>query len=139
MNPEPQRRVTAIEVWLAWAEEHGVRYDGAGKSSDDVARDFCQTSDVYRGHLTPEARGDVLYATHKAAANTAYAGALLVEAAIQRRGGDVDLYDDPVQVRDPHGQIMRPQQKPEAMEWGGRGAGPVRGTRGTRAAARRTH
>ncbi len=118
MNPEPQRRVTAIEVWLEWAEEHGVRrYDGAGKSFDDVARDYYQTSDAYRGLLTPEARGDVLSATHKAAANTAYARALLIEAAIERRGGDVDLYVDPVQVRDRHGQIVRPQLRPEAMEW----------------------
>ena len=115
MNHDADRLVTRTGLWLQWAEEHGVRYDDSGKSFDDVARDFYQTSDAYREFLTPEARGDVLSATHKAAANTAYARALLIEAAIERRGGDLDLYVDPVQVRDPHGRIVPPQQSPEAM------------------------
>ena len=118
MNHDGHRLVTRIELWLQWADAHGVRYDDAGKSFDDVARDYYQTSDAYRELLTPEARGDGLSATHKAAANTAYARALLIESVIERRGGDLDLYVDPVQVRDPHGRIVPPQQRPEAMgEW----------------------
>ncbi|MHA6508298.1 hypothetical protein [Tessaracoccus sp. Y1736] len=118
MNHHADRLVPRAQLWLQWANEHGVRYDDAGKSFDDVARDYYQTSDAYRELLTPEARGGVLSATHKAAANTAYARALLIEAAIERRGGDLDLYVDPVQVRDPHGRIVPPQQRPEAMgEW----------------------
>ena len=118
MNHDPDRLVTLTEWWLHWADAHGVHHDDAGKSFDDVARDYHQTSDAHRELLTPEARGDVLSATHKAAANTAYARALLIEAAIKRRGGDLDLYVDPVQVRDPHGRIVPPQQRPEAIgEW----------------------
>ena len=118
MNHDADRLVTRTGLWLQWAEEHGVRYDDSGKSFDDVARDYHQTSDAYRELLTPEARGDVLSVTHRAAANTAYARALLIEAAIERRGGDLDLYVDPVQVRDPNGRIVPPQQGPEAIgEW----------------------
>ncbi len=118
MNHDADRLVTRTGLWLQWAEEHGVRYDDSGKSFDDVARDYHQTSDAYRELLTPEARGDVLSVTHRAAANTAYARALLIEAAIEGRGGDLDLYVDPVQVRDPNGRIVPPQQRPEAMgEW----------------------
>jgi len=118
MNHDPDRIVTRIELWLRWADAYGVRYDDVGKSFDDVARDFYQTGDAYRELVTPELRGDGLSATHQAAANTAYARALLIEAAIERRGGDLDLYVDPVQVRDPNGRIVPPQQSPEVMgEW----------------------
>lgn len=118
MNHDAHRLVTRTGLWLQWADAHGVHYDDAGKSFDDVARDYHQTSDAYRELLTPEARGDVRSATHKAAANTAYARALLIEAAIERRGGDLDLYVDPVQVRDSSGRIVPPQQCPEVMgEW----------------------
>ena len=118
MNHDGHRLVTRIELWLQWADAHGVRYDDSGKSFDDVARDYYQTSEAYRELLTPEVRGDGLSATHKAAANTAYARALLIEAVIERRGGDLDLYVDPVQVRDPQGRIVPPQQGPEVMgEW----------------------
>ena len=118
MNPQPRRPISRTELWLQWADAHGVHYDDAGKSFGDVARDSHQTSDAYRELLTPEARGDVLSATHKAAANTAYARALLIEAAIERRGGDLDLFVDPVQVRDPNGRIVPPQHFPEARgEW----------------------
>lgn len=116
MNHDADHLVTRAQLWLPWADEHGLRYDDAGKSFDDVARDYYQTSDAYRELLTPEARGGVLSGTHKAAANTAYARALLIEAAIERRGGDLDQYLDPLQVRDPHGRIVPPQQRPEAME-----------------------
>lgn len=119
MNHDAVRLVTPAQVWLQWVDEHGVRYDDAGKSFDDVARDYDQTSDAYREFLTPEAGGDVLSATHMAAVNTAYARSLLIEAAIERRGGDLDLYVDPVQVRDPRGRIVPPQQRPDAVgEWG---------------------
>lgn len=118
MNHDAERLVTRTELWLQWADAHGVRYDDVGKSFDDVARDFYQTSEACRELLTPEARGDSLSATHQAAANTAYARALLIEAAIKLRGGDLDLYVDPVQVRDPHGRIVPLQHSPEAMgEW----------------------
>ena len=118
MNHDADRLATRAQLWLQWADAHGVRYDDAGKSFDDVARDYHQTSDAYRELLTPEARGDVLSVTHRAAANTAYARALLIEAAIERRGGDLDLYVDPVQVRDPNGRIVPPQQRPEVTgEW----------------------
>ena len=118
MNHDADRLVTRTGLWLQWAEEHGVRYDDSGKSFDDVARDYYQTSDAYRELLTPALRGDGLSATRQATANTAYARALLIEAAIERRGGDLDLYVDPVQVRDPNGRIVPTQQCPEVMgEW----------------------
>lgn len=118
MKHDPDRLVTPIELWLRWADAHGVRYADAGKSFDDVARDCYQASEACRELLTASAPGDVLSVTHRAAANTAYARALLIEAAIERRGGDLDLYVDPVQVRDPHGRIVPPKQRPEAMgEW----------------------
>ena len=118
MNHDADRLVTRTELWLQWADAHGVRYDDVGKSFDDVARDYYQTSDAYRELLIPELRGDGLSATHQAAANTAYARALLIEAAIERRCGDLDLYVDPVQVRDPNGRIVPTQQCPEVMgEW----------------------
>lgn len=118
MNHDADRLVTRAQLWLQWADEHGVRYDDSGKSFDDVARDYYQTSDAYRELLTPALRGDGLSATHQAAANTAYARALLIEAAIEGRGGDLDLYVDPVQVRDPNGRIVPPQHGPETMgEW----------------------
>ncbi|WP_454227177.1 hypothetical protein [Propioniciclava flava] len=139
MNHLAERPVTRTESWLQWADDHGVRCDDAGKSFDDVARDHHQTRDAYRELLTPEARGDGLSATHQAAANTAYARTLLIDAAIERRGGDLDLDVDPVQVRDPHGRIVPPRQSPEAMGGvGGRGADPVHSRRGTPAAARHT-
>ena len=118
MNDDADCFVTRTEMWLKWADAHGVRYDDVGKSFDDVARDFYQASEACRELLTPEARGDSLSATHQAAANTAYARALLTEAAIERRAGDLDLYVDPVQVREPEGRIVAPQHSPEAMgEW----------------------
>ena len=118
MNHDADRLVTRAQLWLQWADEHGVRYDDAGKSFDDVARDYYQTSDAYRELLTPALRGDGLSATHEASADTAYGRALLIEAASEGRGGDLDLYVDPVQVRDPNGRIVPPQQRPEAMgEW----------------------
>lgn len=118
MNHDPDRLVTRIDLWLRWADDHGVRYDDAGKSFDDVARDYYETSGACRELLTPALRGDGLSAMHQATANTAYARALLIEAVIERRGGDLDLYVDPVQVRDPHGRIVPPQQGPEVMgEW----------------------
>lgn len=119
MNHDAHRHATRIEMWLRWADAHGVGYDEGGKSFDDVARDFYQTGDAYRELVTPELRGDGLSATHQVAAKAAYARALLIGAAIERRGGDLDLYVDPVQVRDPNGRIVPPQQSPEAMgEWG---------------------
>ena len=118
MNHDPGRLVTRTELWLQWTEDHVVRYDGADKSFDDVARDYYETSDAYRDLLTPALRGDGLSATHQTAANTTYARALLIEAAIERRGGDLDLYVEPVQVRDPIGRTVPPQQSLEAMgEW----------------------
>ena len=120
MNLDPDRLVTRIEWWLRRADAHGVRYDDVGKSFGDVARDFSQTGDPYRALLTPELRGDCLSTPHQAAANTAYARALVVEAAIERQGGDLDLYVDPDQVRDPNGRSGPAQQSPEAMgEWEG--------------------
>lgn len=115
MNHDADRLVTRAQLWLQWVDEHGVSYDDAGKSLDDLARDYYQTSDGYRELLIPKARGDGLSATHKAAANTTYARALLIEAAVERRGGALDPYVDPVQVRDPHGRIVPPQQRPEAL------------------------
>ena len=115
MNHDADRLVTRAQLWLQWADEHDVRYDDADKSFDDVARDYYQTGEAYRELRTPALRGDGLSATHQAAVNTAYARALLIEAAIERRGGDLELYVDPVQVRDPHGRIVPPQQSPEAM------------------------
>ena len=118
MNHDAHHLVTRAELWLQWADEHGVRYDDAGKSFDDVARDYYQTSEACRELLTPALRGDGLSATRQATANTAYARALFIEAAIERRGGDLDLYVDPVQVLGPHGRIVPPQQGPEVMgEW----------------------
>lgn len=118
MNHEAHHLVTRTELWLQWADAHGVRYEDADKSFDDVARDHNQTSDAYRELLTPELRGDGFSATRQAAANTAYARALLIEAVIERRGGDLDLFVDPVQVRDPNGRIVPPQHFPEARgEW----------------------
>lgn len=118
MNPDADCLVTRTELWLQWADEHGVRYDDAGKSFDAVARDYYQTSDAFRELLTPALRGEGPSATRQAAANTAYARALLIAAVIERRGGDLDLYVDPVQVRDPNGRIVPPQQGSEVMgEW----------------------
>lgn len=88
-------------MWLQWAQDHGVGYDDAGKSFDDVARDYYQTSDVYLELLTPAPRGGGLSATYQAAANTAYARALLVEGVIERRGGDLDLFVDPSKSGNP--------------------------------------
>jgi len=116
MNHDAHRLVTRTGLWLQWADAHGVRYDDVGKSFDDVARDYYQTSDAYRELLTPALRGDGPSATHQAAANTAYARALLIESAIEGRGGGLDLYVEP--VRDPNARIVPPQQRPEAMgEW----------------------
>jgi len=50
------RFVTRTELWLQWADAHGVRYDDVGKSFDDVGRDYHQTSDAYREVLAPELR-----------------------------------------------------------------------------------
>lgn len=118
MNLDADCLVPQAQYWLQWSDEHGVRYDDAGKSFDDVARDHYQTSDAYRELLTPGLRNDGLSSTHQATANTAYARGLLIEAAIDRSGGDLDLYVDTVQVRDPNAPIVPPQQSPEAMgEW----------------------
>ncbi len=81
MNDDPDRLVTRAELSLQWAAGHGVRYDEDGKSFDEVARDYYQ-----------------------AAANIAYARALLIEAAVERRGGHLDPCVDPVHVRDPNGE-----------------------------------
>mgnify|MGYP001618252207 CR=1 FL=1 len=48
MNHDADRLVTQAQLWLQWADEHGVSYDDAGKSFDDVARDYYQTSDAYK-------------------------------------------------------------------------------------------
>lgn len=118
MNSQPRGLFHGTELWLQWADAHGARYDDAGKSFDDVARDYYGTSEAYRELLTPGLSDDSLSSTRQAAANTAYARGLLIEAASERRGGDLDLYVDPVRVRDLHGRIVPPQQRPEAIrEW----------------------
>nr|WP_139280207.1 hypothetical protein [Tessaracoccus bendigoensis] len=120
MNDDAHRLAIRIGLWLQWADAHGVHYDDSGESFDDEARDYYQTGEAYRELLTPALRVDGLSATHQAAVNTACARALLVEAAIEGRGGDLDLYVDPVQVRDPNGRIVPPQERPKAMgEWEG--------------------
>lgn len=105
MNSQPRGLITGTELWLRWADAHGVRFDDDGKSFDEVARDYYETSDAYRELLAPDPSGSPS-ATHQATARTAYARALLIEAAIERRGGDVDFYVDPVQVRDADGRIV---------------------------------
>lgn len=105
MNSQPRGLITRTELWLQWADAHGVRYDDDGTSFDEVARDYYETSDAYRELLAPDVSGSQS-ATHQAAARTAYARALLIEAVIERRGGDVDFYVDPVQVRDSDGRIV---------------------------------
>lgn len=118
MNLDADCLVPQAQYWLQWSDEHCVRYDDAGKSFDDVARDHYQTSDAHHELLTPGLRNDGLSSRHQATANTAYARGLLIEAAIDRSGGDLDLYVDTVQVRDPNAPIVPPQQSPEAMgEW----------------------
>lgn len=101
MKHDAHRLVTRIELWLQWVEDHGVRYDDAGKSFDDVARDYHQASDAYREFLACAPRDDGLGATDQAAANTATARALLIEGVLERRGGDLDLFVDPVQILNP--------------------------------------
>lgn len=112
MNAQPCGLITGTELWLQWADAHGVRYDGDGKSFDGVARDYYETRDAYRELIAPDQTGSQL-ATQRAAVNTAYALALLIEAAIERRGGDVDFYVDPVQVRDPDGRIVPRHSTPD--------------------------
>lgn len=116
MYPEPHRLVTETELWLRWADAHGVRYDDSGMSFDEIARDYYGTSDAYRELLAPDLMGTTS-ATHQAAADTAYVRALLIEAAIGRRGGDLDIYVDPVQVLDPAGRIVSRRSTPEVGGW----------------------
>ena len=113
MNDDPDRLVIRTELWLQWAADHGVRYDDADKSIDDVARDYYQTRDASRELLAPDLMGGTLTASHQMAANTAYARVLLIEAAIERRGGDLDLSVDPIQVNDPNGRIVPRRLTPE--------------------------
>jgi hypothetical protein len=119
MSRDPLGLVAPSELRLLSAKDNHVRKDDSERSFGVVARDFYEISDPFRELLSPALRGGPS-ATHKAAANTAYVRALLIEAAIERRGGDLDLYVDRVQVRDPNGRIVPPQQSPEAMgEWEG--------------------
>lgn len=116
MNPEPHRLVTETELWLQWADAHGVRYDDSGKSFDEIARDYYETSDAYRELLAPDPVGTTSE-THQTAADTAYARVLLIEAAIGRRGGDLDIYVDPVQVLDPERRIVPRRSTPHPCGW----------------------
>lgn len=117
MNSEPHRLVTGTELWLLRADAHRVHFDPAGKSFDEIARDHHGISDTCRELLAPDPAGTTS-ATHQAAANTAYAQTLLLNAGIGRQGGDLDFYVDPVQAGDPRGRIVSGCSTPEpAGEW----------------------
>ena len=112
MTQDPYDLVTRSELWLRWAADHGVRYDDTGKSFDEVARDYYQTSDSYRELLVPDLDDAALTASHQQATNVAYARLLLIEAVIGRRGGDLALYVDPLDVIDPNGQVVPRHPRP---------------------------
>jgi len=116
VNQDPHHLVTRTELWLQAAAEHGVRYDDTGKSFAEVARDYYRTGDSYRELVYPDLGDDALTASHRAAANVAYARTLLIEAVIGRRGGDLDPYADPLEVIDPNGRGVprRPLPAPDA-------------------------
>lgn len=106
MNQDPHHLVTSTELWLQWAADHGVRYDDTGKTFEDVARDYYQSSDSYRELMYPDLGDAALTASHRAATNVAYARSLIIEAMIGRRGGDLDPYVDPIEVFDPNGRSV---------------------------------
>lgn len=112
MNPGPHRLVTGTELRLQRADEHGVRYDDPGKSFDEIGRDDHGASDAYRELLAPDPTGTGS-ATHRAAANTAHARALLIEEVSGRGGGELDLYVECVQALDPEGRIPPRCSTPE--------------------------
>lgn len=45
MTSELHQPVTATEVWLQWAAEHGVNYEDTGQPFDELARDYYEASD----------------------------------------------------------------------------------------------
>ncbi|WP_203568061.1 hypothetical protein [Aestuariimicrobium ganziense] len=109
MNSQPRGLFPGTELWLQWADPHGVRHDDDGKSFNEVARDY-QTSHANSELLAPDPSGSPS-ATHQAAASTAYARALLIVATIEHRGGDLDVY--PVQVCDSDGRIVARRSSPD--------------------------
>ncbi len=117
MYPRAQRLVTGTERWFQWINAHGVPYDGAIKSLDEIAQDYYESGDAYRELLATDPTGTTS-ATYEAVANTAYGRALLIEDASGRRGGDLDFYVDPAPGLDPEGWIVTLCPTPEAgAEW----------------------
>lgn len=113
MTSEPHQPVTATEVWLQWAAEHGVRYEDTGQPFDTVARDYYETSDALSELFSPDSGDGTLTASQRLPINVAYARALLIEAVIVRRGGVLDPYVDPIQITGPDGRLVPPHAGPE--------------------------
>lgn len=99
------------------------RCDAGGKASDEIAMDHCEPRDVYRVLRAPDHSGTTS-AAHEAAANRAFARALLIGTG--RRGREIDFDVDPVRViarrsgscrdircrgRAASGSPLRPQRK----------------------------
>lgn len=111
MDPEPQTLVKGAGLWLQWADTHGLRYDAGGKASDEITMDHCEPRDVYRVLRAPD-RSGTTSAAHEAAANRAFARALLIGTG--RRGGEIDFDVDPVRVIDPEERIVPRHPMPGA-------------------------
>lgn len=116
MYPRAQRLVTGRERWFLWVNAHGVQYDDAIKSLDEVAQDYHESGDAYRELLATDPTGTT--ATDEAIANTDNARALLIKDAIGRRGGALDFYVDLAQGLYPEGSIVTRRPTSEAgHEW----------------------
>lgn len=106
MNPKRHRLVTGDELWLQRAHGHGVRYDNARKSFDDIAQDNQASIGAYSELLAPDPRA-LTSANHQAAVNTAHARALPIEDAVGRRLGiELGFYVEPLRVLAPEGRIV---------------------------------
>jgi len=117
LNPEPHGIVSGTGRRLVLADAHGAQYDEAVKSLDAMARDYYGTSDACRELLAPDP-ARTSFPTYQAAADTAIARALLIEAAIGCGGGGLGSYVDSAQALDTDGQILRKRSTPEAAgEW----------------------
>ena len=114
MDPNPQDPSRGTGLWLQRADTDGVRSDAEGKAPEVIALDNRETLDVYRALRGPDRSGMTF--AQEAAANLAFARALLIEARSGREGGEIDFDVDASQVIDPEQGIVPRRPMPAGGE-----------------------
>ena len=115
MNSGSHPRVTGRG--LLWANARRVHYDEAGRSLDEIARDYNGSGDDYRG-LLAHTVGTASSATPRGGCEHRLHAIPRTQDVIGGVGGDLDSYVDLVQALDQQGRIVSSASTPEpAGDW----------------------